>query len=283
MEVNMDPYVSVDPERCLCLIGPGVSAMCLPSPLPTVFTYKGMVESGIRKLIEAEAHESGEARVKRETLLWNAYELEPAFAANKIAESLRFHGIYEQWISEAFSPARCMLATRSSSRILEHLGVMREKGALLAYTHYDTVLDAALGWKPVLMEDEEGVKKWATGKTSGLLYLHGVHSLPGEMKWDCLAYPYAVGDSAGGRILKEVCRMRTVVCVGFDGDYFDPFLPKFADVMCSQSKPPLVLSSNAKPSNVALASIGKLLTLCLNHTQLPLEKVLKLAEAKSGE
>ena len=278
----MDPFVSVDPERCICLIGPGISAACLPSPSPTTFTYKGMVDSGIRKLIEAEAHGSGEERVRRETLLWNAYELEPVFAANKIAESLRFHGLYEQWIGDVFSSVRSLQLARSSSSVLDHLATMRDKGALLAYTHYDTVLSSGLGLAPVLLENEDGVKQWAMGRTSGLLYLHGVHSLPGEMKWDCLAYPYSVGDSPGARLVKELCRTRTVVCIGFDGEYFDPFLPKFASVFCAHSKPPLVLASGVRPSGAAVAGAGKLLTLRLNDSQLPVEKVLRLADSSSG-
>lgn len=254
----MDPVVQLDPERCICVLGPQLAVQYLEQgtrATPRLLSYKGLVEAGVRRVLEAESFANSEEKVRREMLLSNVYELEPAFAAFKIVESLKTHRCYEQWVSEVFSSLRSIPSVRGSNACVDHLLALQEKGVLLAYTHYDTVLDTALNTSPVLLENEEAVRNWAARRTSGLLHIHGVHSIPATMKWDCVSYGSTVGDCAGGKVLKELCKTRNVIFIGFDGDHFDPFLPKFVSTFCSlsqvPSKCPLMLTSTPTPATTS--------------------------------
>ena len=240
-DMALDPAVQLDPTRCICILGPQISAEYLSSTerarTPAVLSYRRLVESGIQRVLEIESFESSEERLHRQTLLVNAYELEPAFAAIKVVESLKARGCYEPWLAEVFSSLRSAPAHRGNA-IIDHLLRLQDKGMLLAYSHCDTVLDTALGCEPIFLDNEEAVRKWAARRTSGLLHIHGVHTHPASMKWDCVAYESAVGESNGSRVLKDLCRNRTVLFVGFDGEYFDPLLPKFASCFVSPANVP---------------------------------------------
>lgn len=263
-DMALDPTVQLDPNRCICVIGPQISAEYLSSAerarTPAVLSYRRLVESGIQRVLEMEPFESSDERLRRQTLLVNAYELEPAFASIKVVETLKARGCYEQWLAEVFSSLRNAPAQRGTNAIIDHLLRLQDKGMLLAYSHYDTVLDTAMGCEPILLDSEDAVRKWAARRTSGLLHIHGAHTHPASMKWDCIAYESAVGESGGSRVLKDLCRNRTVLFVGFDGEYFDPFLPKFASCFISSAnvpaRCPLLIAAGSKtpvhPSFVTL-------------------------------
>ena len=137
------------------------------------------------------------------------------------------------------------------------LNTLKEKGALLVYTYYDTILDAALNTSPVFLNDEMAVRGWATHRTPGLLHVHGAYSQPDSMKCDCVNYRQLVGEASGSQVLREVCRNRCVVFLGFDGEFFDPFLFKFSRAFLGSSQtPPFLLSLAPK-----LPSLENFLTL----------------------
>ena len=252
----LDPTVQVDPNRCICVVGPQIAAEYLSSTerarTPAVFSYRKLVESGIQRVLEVESFQTDEERVRKQTLLVNAYELEPAFASNKVVETLKAHGCYEQWLAEMFSSLRCAPTQRGTNATIDHLLHLQDKGMLLVYSHCDSILDTALGCEPILPDSEDAVRSWALRRTSGLLHIHGVHTHPASMKWDCVAYDSAVGGSIGGRVLKDLCKTRTVLFVGFDGEYFDPLLPKFAKLFASAghapARYPLMMSLGSRPS-----------------------------------
>ena len=269
-EGSMDPVIQLQPDRCMCVLGPQVTARYLSggaSEPAGVLSYKGLVELGVRRTLALESFASSEEKQRRETLLKNAYELEPCFAAYKVVETLKACGCYEQWLTEVFSLVR---PQRSSNPTLDHLLALQEKGMLLAYSHYDTLLETALDLPPpVLLDNEEAVSKWAGGRTSGILHLHGVHSFPASMKWDCVAYEETLAKSPGGRLLKDICKTKNVFFVGFDGEYFDPLLLKFAANFCNPaSRFPILLTSSSRPP-----SHGTFLTLRFQQ-EINLDRVL---------
>ena len=249
----LDPTVQVDPNRCICVVGPQIAAEYLSSSerarTPPVFSYRRLVESGIQRVLEVESFQTDEERVRKQTLLVNAYELEPVFASNKVVETLKAHGCYEQWLAEMFSSLRCAPTQRGANATIDHLLHLQDKGMLLVYSHCDSVLDTALGCEPILPDSEEAVRNWAMRRTSGLLHIHGVHTHPASMKWDCISYDSAVGGTIGGRVLKDLCKTKTFLFVGFDGEYFDPLLPKFAKLFTSSpARCPLMITLGSRPS-----------------------------------
>ena len=249
----------IDPGRCICVLGPQVTAEYLtsnPNGVPAVLSYRGLVESGINRLLELEQFPAEADRQHRQTLLKNAYELEPSFAAHKVVESLKAFDSYEQWLSDCFAPLQhARPSSKSTATTLEWLQGLKAKGLPLAYTHYDSVLDNALNTTPLLLDNEEVVNKWAAGKIPGLLHLHGVASLPGSVKLDCLAYEATVADCPGAKVLKQLCKTRHIVFLGFDDVYFDPCIARFSTTFVgpahAPSRFPLLVTSSTGPQTCA--------------------------------
>lgn len=280
-EREMEALVHLDPEKCICVLGPQIAAHHLvasgldPNAIPAVMSHRGLVEAGIRKLVDVDTFESAEDKQRKEALLKSAYELDPTFPAFKVTEKLRELGVYEQWMVEVFAPVSSRPTMLGGNTTLEHLIALQRQGLLLAYSHYDLVLANTQRFMPVYMDNGEGVRGWATSVrspaiSSGLLYLHGSHGLPASLKWDSVPYVTEVGDSPGGKILKEICKSRTIIFVGFDADFFDPLLHKFCATFLPNPvhSPPLLLTSQPG-RHPSLPSV-----LTVRVGQLVLEKVL---------
>lgn len=237
--------LQIDPERCVLVLGSQLAAgaLALSEGVPAALSYAMVVEIGMQKMLELEGVSKVEDKARKQSLMLSAYELEPSFAASKVVDSLREHGVYQKWLDELFGSLLSLPIHRNQGGVVSTLNALQEKGALLVYTYYDTILDAALNTPPILLSDEAAVRGWATHRTSGLLHVHGAHSQPDSVKCDCVNYRQLVGEASGGQILREVCRNRCVVFLGFDSEFFDPFLFKFSRAFLSSSQTaPLLLS-----------------------------------------
>ena len=226
----MDPSVQFDPGRCVLVLGPQIAAASLALKelgAPAALSYSTLFEVGMQKMLELDPSQSKEEKIRKQTLLAGAYELEPSFVANKVVESLRSHDKYEQWLTDMFSSLYNLPVHSGPNSVVEDLKHLQEKGVLLVYSYYDMILDHAMDSAPILMEEED-VKNWGSHKMPGILHVHGVHSHPSSVMCDCVNYDKVVVDTNAGRRLKEICRNRTVLFIGFDGRFYDPFLPKFA-------------------------------------------------------
>jgi hypothetical protein len=280
----MEALVHLDPERCICVLGPQVSAQYLvatgldPKAIPAVMSHRGLVEAGIRKLVEVETFPNSELKQRKETLLRSSYELDPTFPSFKVTEKLRGLGEYERWLAEAFAPVSNRSAVLGFNATLEHLTSLQRQGMLLAYSHYDPVLLNTQRFRSVLMDDEEGVREWMTTSASGrsasgtssLLYIHGSLDFPSSMRWDSVTYSREVGESPGGKALKEICKTRCVIFLGFDADFFDPLIHKFCSTFLPTSvQTPSLLLSTQLSHHPILPSV-----LTVGVGQLALEKVL---------
>ena len=246
--------IEIDPVRTLLVIGPQLTSMCISeskripnnSPLfephHIFLSYKALAESGIRKSLELQyANQNEHARERRETLLWNAYELDPPFAMSKVTAKLHEHNGYQRWLEEVFAPCKEPLEFESS-HTLQHLVSLRRSGVRLLYTHYDDTLARAMGLPVVLPEDgEDEVRKWAQGFPA-LLHLHGVHTRPSTVKIDCISYKTEVGFGRVGDIIREQFQSRMPLFIGFDSNHFlDPFLSKIVSAFATMSVMPTSL------------------------------------------
>ena len=254
----MEPTVQFDPGRCVLVLGPQIAMACLslkdPAGVPPALSYNMLVEIGSQKMLDMDSSlTSKEDRQRKQALLSAAYELEPAVVASKMVETLRAHDKYEQWLSDMFASLYNLPLHNGAGSVVEDLRQLQDKGALLVYTYYDMIIDKALESPPVLMEEEE-VKNWGSRKSPGVLHVHGVHSRPDTVMCDCVNYSKIVAESSAGRRLREICRNRTVICVGFDGILYDPFLTKFASAFLSGS------GSGGGSSNAQTHSTSLLLT-----------------------
>ena len=279
----MEVCVEVDPIRTLLVLGPHVTAQCLSetrdhSVHPAFLEYKRIVEGGIRKSLDLDNLMNNETMRRKEMLLMNAYELEPAFAAHKVFETLKEHGEYEAWMKETFQNSKEFHFDGSSSSTLQYIMSLRREGVRLVYTHYDDLMARALGLPVVLMEDEEGARKWSQGYPA-MLHLHGVFSRPQSMKMDCLCYKTQVGEGKAADILREQFQSRAVVFAGFDEPFVDPLLPKvlstFAAPTTMPTSFPLLLTTLQRPP----ASSG---CLSIRAQKLELGSILKISSTSLG-
>ena len=235
----MEPSVQFDPGRCVLVLGPQIAAASLAlkefGPSAAALSYAVLFESGMQKMLELDSSQSKEEKLRKQSLLAGAYELDPSFVANTVVESLRGHDKYDQWLTESFNPLYSLPVQNGPGSVIEELRQLQDKGALLVYTYYDMILDNAMETAPVLMDSDEDVKNWGSRKTSGILHVHGIHSHLNSVMCDCVNYGKIVGESSAGRRLREICRNRTVIFIGFDGRYYDPLLPKFANTFLHSS------------------------------------------------
>ena len=243
----MEPSVQFDPGRCVLVLGPQIAAASLAlnndrelGPATTAaaaaaLSYAVLFESGMQKMLELDTSQSKEEKLRKQSLLAGAYELDPSFVANTVVESLRGHDKYEQWLTESFNSLYSLPVQNGQGSVIEELRQLQEKGVLLVYTYYDMILDKAMDTAPMLMDTDEDVKNWGSRKMSGILHVHGIHSHSSTVMCDCVNYGKIVGESSAGRRLREICRNRTVIFIGFDGRFYDPLLPKFANAFLHPS------------------------------------------------
>ena len=248
----------------MLVMGPQMAAeaLSLSEGVPAALSYAMLINIGIQKILDLDKSSNSAEKSRKHALMVNAYELEPAFAAHKIVETLRENNVYKEWLVELFGSLPSLYSMSSSRQkqggsMVEKLSSLHEKGMLLVYTHYDTILDVQMGTAPVLLGDEEAVRSWAASQTRGLLHVHGMFSKPDSVSYDCVDYRRLVGETPGGQILKDVFRARSVIFAGFDGEFYDPFLPKFARTFLSQEHPPpLLLSAAPKVTNLTEAFLN---------------------------
>ena len=226
----MDPTLQIDPERCVLVLGSqlAAAALALSEGVPAALSYAMVIDIGVQKMLELEGVDTFEEKSRRQSLLLSAYELEPSFAASKVVDSLREHGVYHQWLNELFGSLLALPVHCNQGGIVERLASLQDQGALLVYTYYDTILDVALNTSPVLLSDEDAVRNLIGRKSRGLLHVHGAYSQPDSVCCDCVNYRQLVGEASGAPLLKEACRNRNVIFIGFDSEFFDPFLTKFS-------------------------------------------------------
>ena len=273
----MEPSVQFDPGRCVLVLGPQIAAASLAlkdqrdlGPPAAALSYAVLFESGMQKMLELDASQSKDEKIRKQSLLAGAYELDPSFVANTVVESLRGHDKYEQWLTESFNSLYSLPVQNGQGSVTEELRQLQEKGVLLIYTYYDMILDKAMDTAPVLMDSDEDVKNWSSRKTPGILHVHGIHSRSSSVMCDCVNYGKIVGESSAGRRLREICRNRTVIFVGFDGRFYDPLLPKFANAFLH--------SSHSQSTSTA----GLLLTLTGCPTNHPALLKVKLSTMSGG-
>lgn len=155
---------------------------------------------------------------------------------------------------------------------IQHLINLQKRGALLACTQYDTILDSITGTRPVTLQDIDTLKHWSSLSTLpetsqdahkrqplcrhpvGILHLHGVHTDPSSVHLTVKEEgelspvkerrltrddPDTVSSSvaAGMEVLQEIFRKRLVIFVGFDWEFFDPLLPGIMKNLYPNNKP----------------------------------------------
>ena len=266
MAINSLPRLGLDPRSVVLVLGPQLTAQCLgASPLPPFLSYRAIVEDGIQRALELEEFESSAERQHKEQLLQSAYELEPGFAAYKVAETLRCHGQYEEWLKELFHSSSDQALNRDNG-LLHHLQTLQRQGARLVYTHYDEVLANALGLAPVTPDDEQQVRRWAEGLPA-LLHIHGAISKLDSLKLACIGYDGTI--TAAHHLVQAQFQHRTVIVLGMGEAHYGPLLPKLLGAFAApRASLPIVLTQEGEqlPSTLQSLVLPLLSDLDIQHT-----------------
>lgn len=269
----MNPLLEIYPPACLLLIGPQVAAeqlqtwrsaqkiaskgACAP------YSYRAIVEAGIQAACEILPPNASEReRKKRKRLLKDAYERDPTLAADKVVEILKQQGCYLEWLQKTFAfgePATPAATSCVANPTLQHLLQLQSQGALLACTQYDLSLDSAANTTPILMRNHEAVQKWADREIIGFLHLHGVFSQPSSVQLSSDNYAQYLTESYPAfDTLRAVFRKRTLIFVGYDGNYFNPLIFNLLKVVFPDDStlrnPPILLTCDPPSPQAALAS-----------------------------
>ncbi len=212
----MNPLVEIRPAACLFLVGPQITRESTPDA--SRLSYDSVIRSGLAYL-QATMGDRFEA-----CRLEEVRKRVPLTAMQEIVWLLRTNGLYAEWANETFAVSEAQKSP-SSSDSLQWLLQMHKKGAMLACTQYDTILDTIAGLPPVTISSGDpefsqwisasressmlnqgsgdaensqtrqdgggggggGMDECDAAKRSGFLHLHGVQTALDEIR----LFPYA--------------------------------------------------------------------------------------------
>lgn len=245
----MNPLLEVNPSACVFVVGPQIAARCAKAAtkLPPL-GYHAIVKAAIRA-VEGTPHASAASEDKKHTQesLKQVYERDPVLAIRKAVEILKLESRYEEWLNKTFAVELRGPEANLESNVT-HLLELQRRGALLACTQYDTLLDAMAGTAPITLEDQTMVQEWASGEVQGFLHFHGVWSQPDSLQLEGVGCEEPSMDcepqSTSLATMRDIFRKRLVIFVGFDVEDPDPHLPKLLQALYpedSAMKPPPIL------------------------------------------
>ena len=260
----MNPLLEINPSECILVVGPQIAACSAtedgkypPSG------YRATIEAGILSAQEIVPFASEEARQRHHQLLRETCERDPALAAHKLVEILKQHECLKEWLQKTFAAELCReTSLEHPNATVGHLLGLQKRGALLACTQYDTLLDAAAGTEPVVLEDSTAFPKWASGEVQGFLHLHGVYSQPHTVKLDSTTYKKSLAEShpTSFSAMVELFKLRLVIFIGFDTEDFDPLVPHLLQTVYPDDSmarnTPILLTTNPSTSLPGFLQLG---------------------------
>ena len=266
----MESLLEVNPPACVFVVGPRLAADVAASPS---LGYGHTVREVVAAALESEQAFAAEEELKRLAQgLMEACRQNPGLAARDAVEMLKRRGRYGVWLQRTFGggpcntdagagtrsgddavhaqerkPAARGLSSAPGLKLLLHL---QQRGALLVYTHCDTVLDDVAGTTPVLMSERANFHKWAVGEVAGFLHVNGVYSQPESVLLDGATYDHSLAQSmpAAYATLKKILKHRLTIFVGFREDSADALLMQkmllsFYSDEGSVRNPPILLTA----------------------------------------
>ena len=121
---------------------------------------------------------------------------------------------YAVWLEE--SVGRLRVADPTLLRELVDLGVP------IVTTNYDSLIEEITGLRPVTWKDKRRAESVATGRSDGVLHLHGHWEQPESVVLGVRAYEAILADVHAQNMLRAIRTMRTLVFVGFGDGLRDP-------------------------------------------------------------
>ncbi len=214
------------PSSAVFVIGTGVPLGALRgTSCQTFATWDGLLRSGLHrarelgKLTDNEAadYERQLGHSRAGALLGVAAVVEQELGAPNGGE-------FRRWLRETVGTFEHCLVDRS---VLDALAEHQRRGALLATTNYDLLLEDVTRLPSVTWRDPAGVERALRGEEPQILHLHGAWRWPESIVLGHRSYEDVARDQHAQTVLASLRAERTFIFVGCGAGLRDPNLGAF--------------------------------------------------------
>lgn len=214
------------PQNVVFIVGAGVSVGALRgSPRATLASWVGLLHDGLRRTSELGALDARAYAVYRQQL-----GLTGPQAALGVADIVwdrlgaPHGGEFSRWLRETVGTFHHDVRDRA---VLDALAAHHRRGALLATTNYDHLLETATALKPATWRRPVLVERALRGAEPRVLHLHGEWEDPESIVLGTRSYVDVTRDPHAQTVLATLRTARTFIFVGCGAGLSDPNLGAF--------------------------------------------------------
>lgn len=214
------------PASIVLIVGTGVPLGALRgAPCSRLATWEGLLRSGLQRIHELQKISADEL-VGYEGILTHGNLKAWLMVAGRIEDELGApaHGEFRRWLRETVGTFEQHVTDRS---VLAALAAHQRRGALLATTNYDLLLEDATDLHTVTWRDPAGVERALRGDEPQVLHLHGAWRWPESIVLGVKSYAGVARDAHAQSVLTTLRTDRTFVFVGCGAGLRDPNLGDF--------------------------------------------------------
>jgi hypothetical protein len=199
-------------RRVVAVVGTGVSIAATRNN--QVASWKGLLRDGLERCRSLDLCSEESAIHIRAQIDGDLVDL--LCAAENIAERLGAPDgpEYAVWLEQSVGKL-----TVEDPTLLQELVALNVP---ILTTNYDSLVEHITGLRPVTWKDRRRAESVATGRSDGVLHLHGHWEQPESVVLGVRAYEAILADVHAQNMLRAIRTMRTLVFVGFGDGLRDP-------------------------------------------------------------
>jgi len=174
---GMDPVLEVKPSACLLVLGPQVTASLESG---RQFSYESLLDAGVAFLQRHSLTKTGGRSNVAGVMEMKDFRKQGYVPSmQKVVKILKEKGLYSEWLEETLGGSK--LHSLDFPDSLQWVLELKQMGAMLACSQYDTLLDDLAGVPPAtLRSDDPGFLRWVKVGSSG--YSPTSHEPPAMQK-----------------------------------------------------------------------------------------------------
>lgn len=223
---DLQKQVHDKPEKVVFVVGTGIPLGAVSgAPCEAYASWVGLIRSGLERALalgKIPANEFADSVKKLGHTRLGAL-LETASAVEELLGAPN-HGEFRRWLRETVGTFEANLRDDS---VLKALTAHQRRGALLATTNYDLLLEHVTGLDAVTWRDVADVDGVLRGTDTRILHLHGAWRWPDTVVLGIKSYGDVAHDSYAQTVLTALRTDRTFVFVGCGAGLRDPNLGAF--------------------------------------------------------
>jgi hypothetical protein len=202
----------ISARRVVAVVGTGVSIAATQNH--RVASWKGLLHDGLNRCCSLDLCSEKSAEHIRAQIDGDLVDL--LCAAENIAERLGAPDgpEYAVWLEESVGTLRVVDRT-----LLEELIAL---DVPILTTNYDGLIEEMTGLRAVTWRDKRRAESVATGRSDGVLHMHGHWEQPESVVLGVRSYGAILADVHAQNMLRAIRTMRTLVFVGFGDGLRDP-------------------------------------------------------------